>query len=97
MSDLPEVHNFDAYEVHVDVFLLKEGEQIKQHQHEYPHVMFIAKGEVDVDIGGEVKRHVAPIEIQLVAGVSHGATAITDAVVVNAFPTSENQWSPSAS
>lgn len=86
MSLLPEVYNFDAFGAHIDVFLLKAGEEIPKHQHSYPQVMFLAKGTVTVRIGPVIRDHTAPTKFVLDSNAQHGVFAVTDAVVVNAFP-----------
>lgn len=86
MDNLPEVYNFNAFGTHTDVFLLKAGERIKQHRHDYPHSIFIGNGSVKVFIG--TMETILNKGDQLMApyGILHEIEAITDAVVINTAP-----------
>lgn len=78
-----EVYNFDAFGRHVDVFLLEPEEVIPLHQHAYRQIVFLAKGEIDADVGLGPRRYAAPARFILDPQAIHGFRAITDAVLVN--------------
>lgn len=82
MSEI-EVSNFNAFGTHIDVFVLRPEEVIPLHRHAYRQVVFLAKGEIDADVGLGPRRYSAPTKFVFDIDTLHGFRAITETVLVS--------------
>lgn len=66
------------------------GESIEQHEHNYDHLSYLARGSVYVEVEGQADAvYHAPIGLTILAGKKHKITAGTDDVVwlcIHAIP-----------
>jgi quercetin dioxygenase-like cupin family protein len=78
---------FEAYGRTISLARLKAGEGVPLHRHEGEHTLYIAEGQVLI-LG--INREYGPDNaIVFQAGDEHGFTAVTDALIVSTFVTSE--------
>ncbi len=57
---------------------LPAGHYAETHSHEYDHFGLLAEGWAEVELGGEIVRHMGPCVVEIKAGKKHKITALTD-------------------
>lgn len=71
-------HHIGA-DVYIREGLLKQGERIEKHTHNYDHFSILGSGAVTVLVGGVMYPFYAPALIEIKAGMQHEVLAMTDA------------------
>jgi quercetin dioxygenase-like cupin family protein len=64
---------------------IKAGSRLQEHQHPHEQITVILKGELDMQIGGKSYLMKAGMVHVIPPHTPHGAHAITDCVVIDAF------------
>lgn len=79
LSDISIIHHFGGG-TYAKETLIPKGVRLTQHVHSYDHLSILAKGDVEVEVDGQVFGFVAPACITIKAGAQHSVTALTEAV-----------------
>lgn len=76
-----------AYGEHLMVtqFLISRGTELPRHTHPHEQISYIMSGELDMRVGGHSYHLNAGDSLLLPAGMEHGALALQDVVVIDAF------------
>lgn len=80
MDDLLQVEHFFCGGLYTKRMSIPAGAQVGKHVHDFAHHSQLAKGNVLVDVDGDVTEYAAPAYLLIEAGKQHVITAITDAV-----------------
>lgn len=64
---------------------IKAGSNLPLHQHPHEQITYILEGQLDMTIGGEYCPLTAGMYYVIPSNVPHGAVAITDCKVIDAF------------
>ncbi|MDA3802458.1 MAG: cupin domain-containing protein [Patescibacteria group bacterium] len=83
IEKIDEGKGFVAYDCdNVYFFCGEKGAVASDHEHDYPDVVFVIKGEVELIVGTETHHVTAPKKITIPPNIYHKFTALTDVIAV---------------
>jgi quercetin dioxygenase-like cupin family protein len=85
-EEIKTINEFDGFEAYdcdnVYFFDGKKGSIASDHKHNYPDIVFLLKGEVELIVGTETHRIKAPKKITIPPNVYHKFTALTNVTAI---------------
>jgi len=92
VGDCMERRHISGERLTVAQFRLGVGCVVRRHSHPQEQISVVLEGVLEFELGGRRFTAAAGDVVHIPPGVEHAVTAVTDAVVVDAFSPPRDEW-----